>query len=63
MPRYDFQCVDCGNRDTHLAGVDDYTVICGACGGLMVRLDEECFTPYFAVPILLQEESDEEQSR
>jgi hypothetical protein len=48
--------VDCGDRDERLAGVDDYTAICTNCGGLMLQLEEDLFTPYFAVPILTKEE-------
>ena len=61
MPVYEYQCVDCGNRDERLAGLDDYTAICVQCGGLMLRLDEDAFTPYFAVPMLSQEGSDDSE--
>lgn len=47
MPIYDYQCVDCGDRDQRVAGLDDHTALCAQCGGLMLRLDEDVFLPYF----------------
>ena len=47
MPLYDYQCVDCGSRDQRVAGLDDHTAICISCEGLMLRLDEDVFKPYF----------------
>ena len=47
MPLYEYQCVDCGSRDQRVAGLDDHTAICISCEGLMLRLDEDVFTPYF----------------
>jgi putative FmdB family regulatory protein len=47
MPIYDYQCVDCGGRDQLVAGLDDHTALCTHCGGLMLRLDEDVFRPYF----------------
>lgn len=47
MPVYDYQCVDCGDRDSRVAGLDDHTARCAQCGGLMLRLDEDLFHPYF----------------
>lgn len=47
MPRYEYQCLDCGNRDERVTGLDDYTAICGACGGLALRIDEDIFEPFF----------------
>lgn len=47
MPIYEYQCIDCGGRDQRVAGVDDHTAICADCGGLMLRLDEDVFQPYF----------------
>ncbi len=47
MPIYAFQCVDCGDRDQRLVGCDDYISICSCCGGLMLRLNEDVFWPYF----------------
>jgi predicted nucleic acid-binding Zn ribbon protein len=47
VPNYDYQCVDCGGRDQRVAALDDHTAICAACGGLMLRLDEDVFQPYF----------------
>ncbi len=47
MPIYTYQCVDCGAPDQRVAGLDDHTAICTDCGGLMLRLDEDVFRPYF----------------
>ena len=47
MPLYEYQCVDCGSQDQRVAGLDDHTAICIKCEGLMLRLDEDVFTPYF----------------
>jgi len=46
MPRYEYQCVDCQARDMRIAGLDDHTAVCVNCGGLMIRLDQDLFTPY-----------------
>lgn len=51
MPLYDYQCTDCRIRDTRIAALDDHTAFCTRCGGLMLRLDEDVFTPYFAPPL------------
>jgi putative FmdB family regulatory protein len=47
MPIYEYQCVDCTGRDQRVAGLDDHTALCTQCGGLMLRLDEDVFQPYF----------------
>lgn len=47
MPIYEYQCVDCGRPDHRVAGLDDHTAICIHCGGLMLRLNEDVFQPYF----------------
>jgi putative FmdB family regulatory protein len=47
MPIYGYQCVDCGGQDQRVAGLDDHTALCTQCGGLMLRLDEDIFRPYF----------------
>jgi len=47
MPIYEYQCVDCGGLDQRVAGLDDHTALCAHCGGLMLRLDEDVFQPYF----------------
>jgi putative FmdB family regulatory protein len=47
MPLYEYQCVDCGSRDHRVAGLDDHTAICISCEGLMLRLNEDVFQPYF----------------
>ena len=48
MPIYEYQCVDCGGRDQQVAGLDDHMALCPNCGGLMLRLDEDVFLPFFA---------------
>jgi hypothetical protein len=30
-----------------VAGLDDHMALCTQCGGLMLRLDEDVFQPYF----------------
>ena len=47
MPIYEYQCVDCGGQDQRVAGLDDHTALCTQCSGLMLRLDEDIFRPYF----------------
>ena len=47
MPIYDYQCVDCGGHDQRVAGLDDHTAMCTRCNGLMLRMDEDIFKPYF----------------
>ena len=47
MPIYEYQCVDCAGKDQRVAGLDDHTALCTQCGGLMLRLDEDIFRPYF----------------
>ncbi|MBM4273360.1 MAG: zinc ribbon domain-containing protein [Deltaproteobacteria bacterium] len=47
MPFYEYQCVDCGGQDQRVAGLDDHTAICMNCNGLMLRLNEDVFQPYF----------------
>lgn len=47
MPLYEYQCVDCGSRDLRVAGLDDHTALCVECQGLMLRVDEDVFRPYF----------------
>jgi putative FmdB family regulatory protein len=47
MPIYEYQCVDCTGQDQRVAGLDDHTALCTQCGGLMLRLDEDVFLPYF----------------
>jgi len=38
MPLYEYKCVDCGENDHRIAGLDDHTALCAKCGGLMLRL-------------------------
>jgi len=47
VPIYEYHCMDCGGRDQRVAGLDDHTALCTQCGGLMLRLDEDVFQPYF----------------
>ncbi len=50
MPVYEYQCVDCGDLDQRVGGLDDQTAICTQCGSLMLRLDEDVFQAYFDNP-------------
>jgi predicted nucleic acid-binding Zn ribbon protein len=52
MPVYQFQCTDenCGLQEPVIAGPDDRVAICSRCGALMLRLDEDLFTPYDETP-------------
>jgi len=61
MPIYDYQCVDCGGREQRVTGLDDHTALCSCCGGLMLRGDEDLFTPYFAVPISFKEQKSDSE--
>lgn len=45
MPLYEYRCVDCGAQDQRIASIDDHTALCVQCGGLMLRLYEDVFTP------------------
>jgi putative FmdB family regulatory protein len=47
LPIYEYRCVDCGGRNQRVAGLDDHTALCTRCSGLMLRLDEDVFQPYF----------------
>jgi putative FmdB family regulatory protein len=47
MPLYEYRCVDCGTQDQRVAGLDDNTAMCISCEGLMLRLNEDVFQPYF----------------
>jgi len=49
MPVYEYQCVDCQIRDQRIAGLDDHTALCLACGSLMLRQDADLFGPYFEI--------------
>jgi hypothetical protein len=48
MPLYKYLCVDCGEEDSRIAGVDDYTALCIECGGPMLRLDEDIWAPLWS---------------
>ena len=44
-----------GAQDQRVAGVDDHTAMCISCEGLMLRLNEDVFQPYFeevATPVI-----------
>jgi hypothetical protein len=49
MPVHQFQCTDenCGLQEPVIAGLDDAMAICSRRGALMLRLDEDSFTPYY----------------
>ena len=47
MPLYVYRCLGCNDWDQQLAGLDDHTALCTACGGLMLREDQDVFRPYF----------------
>jgi hypothetical protein len=59
VPLYEYQCVDCTERNQRIAGLDDHVAICASCGGLMLRLNKDHFPPYFAVPIMSLREKDD----
>ena len=62
MPLYEYQSMDCTATDQRIAGLDDHTALCVACGGLMLRLEGDLFTPYFVVPIIsVREKNDAEK--
>ncbi len=52
MPVYLYRCTaeQCNHKEPVIAGLDDAIAVCSQCGGLMRRLDDDLFTPYFAVP-------------
>ncbi len=52
MPIYQYQCTDknCARQEPVIAGLDDAMAMCSRCGGLMLRLDEDLFTPYYETP-------------
>jgi hypothetical protein len=52
MPIYEYQCVDCGSHDQRVAGLDDHMALCIQCLGLMLRLDEDVFRPYFEAGLI-----------
>lgn len=37
MPAYEYTCHSCQAREVRIAGIDDHTVACDACGQPMVR--------------------------
>lgn len=42
-----FKCVDCQTTDERIGAPFETTAICHECGGLMLRLDEDIFAPFF----------------
>ena len=52
MPVYRYQCTDknSGRKASVSAGLDEVAATCSKCGGLMLRLDEDLFTPYYETP-------------
>lgn len=46
MPLYSYQCLNCGQKEEMVGGVDDYLAHC-LCGALMLRTDQDPFKPYF----------------
>lgn len=47
MPLYEYQCLDCGARETLVAALDEHTALCLLCGGLMQRVTADPWQPYF----------------
>jgi hypothetical protein len=47
MPKYNYQCLYCGNCDLSLAGLNDHMALCSQCGNLMLRLDDNFFWQFF----------------
>ena len=47
MPFYGYRCLECGNWDQRVAGLDDDTAICTRCGGLLLRVADNILGPYF----------------
>jgi putative FmdB family regulatory protein len=56
MPIYCYRCLDCGSWDQRVAGLDDDTALCTKCGGLMLRVGDNVFGPYFEASSDLPEE-------
>jgi predicted nucleic acid-binding Zn ribbon protein len=40
MPLFSYKCVDCGQVDERIGGVDDHVAICVNCNGLMIRQED-----------------------
>ena len=56
MPIYCYRCLDCGSWDQRVAGLDDDTSLCTKCRGLMLRVADNIWGPYFEeIPDLLAE--------
>lgn len=50
MPLLQFKCVDCQTVDERVSAPFEETALCAQCGGLMLRVDEDLFEPYFDRP-------------
>lgn len=37
MPAYEYTCTNCQQREVRITGIDDHTVLCDACGQVMMR--------------------------
>jgi putative FmdB family regulatory protein len=37
MPAYEYTCTQCQLREVRITGIDDHTVLCDACGHVMMR--------------------------
>lgn len=37
MPAYEYTCTHCQLREVRITGIDDHTVLCDACGQIMMR--------------------------
>jgi putative FmdB family regulatory protein len=55
MPIYDYICVDCGESEQRVAGIDDYAALCVECGGIMLRTDEDIWAPLWEEQLRLGE--------
>ncbi len=47
MPKYNYQCLYCGNCDLSLGGLNDHMTLCSRCGNLTVRLEDDFFWEFF----------------
>lgn len=56
MPTYDYLCVDCGEDGQRISGVDDHVAVCVNCDGIMLRTDEDIWSPLWEEQLRQQEE-------
>ncbi len=47
MPKYNYQCLYCGNCDLNLGGRNDHMTLCSQCGNFAIRLDDDFFWETF----------------